>query len=86
MNSAELQTVLRVRPFRPFLLRLVDGGTLPVPTVDHIAHAERLVFVVGSDGAHGVIEMAAIVGVEYMTSPSPRRGIGLGGPDAAQAI
>ena len=45
------------RPFVPFTIHLVDGGAIPVPTVDHVyvTPTANRVFVSFEDGRYDVI-------------------------------
>jgi hypothetical protein len=69
VTSDELKVALHARPFRPFLLRLRDGGSFPVPTIDHIAHVpgKRAAFIWQKDMKAGeLVDLLQVVGVEFL--------------------
>jgi hypothetical protein len=66
--SAELHR----EPFRPFTLRLADGGALAVPHRDFVAVSPRRVVVIdANDDSMSIIEPLLIVSIEYGAERAP---------------
>lgn len=54
---ADIRELIAARPFVPFTIHLVDGGTAHVPTVDHVSVTAtgNRVFVSYDDGKYDAI-------------------------------
>jgi hypothetical protein len=56
MDIAGVREVLHRQPFEPFLIRLADGLSLPVPHRDFVALTPRRVIVGAEDDSWSIIE------------------------------
>lgn len=55
--AEDIRKLMHAEPFVPFTIHTADGGTLRIPTVDHVAvppGAKRL-FVFADDGSYEVL-------------------------------
>ncbi len=64
MNIKLVRKALHREPFQPFVLRLADGRSVPVPHPDFVALGRRRVFVVGDDDSTLFIEPFMIVALD----------------------
>ncbi len=77
MHIDIVRTALHRSPFQPFVLRLADGRSIPVPHPDFVAVSPRQVFVVNpQDESVSMIEPLLIVSLEV---PQPQTGTASGG-------
>jgi hypothetical protein len=75
MDIAGVREVLHRQPFEPFLIRLADGRSLPVPHRDFVALTPRRVIVGAEDDSWSIIEPLLIVSLDSMpTKPKGRDG------------
>lgn len=70
MDIAGLREALHKQPFEPFVIRLADGRSLPVPHPDFVAVAPRRAIVVAEDGSWTVVEPLLIVSLDYSAKKS----------------
>jgi len=75
MDIAGIREALHKQPFEPFVIRLADGRSLPVPHPDFVAVGKRRVFVVGKDDTTATVEPLLIVSLDTV-SRTPRAGNG----------
>ena len=64
MDVAGIREALHRQPFEPFLIRLADGRSLPVPHPDFVAVGKRRIVVVGEDDATAIVEPLLIVSLD----------------------
>ena len=77
MDIAGVREVLHRQPFEPFLIRLADGRSLPVPHRDFVALTPRRVIVGAEDDSWAIIEPLMIVSLDSMPA-KPKGGSGAG--------
>lgn len=70
MDIAGIREALRKQPFKPSVIRLSDGRSLPVPHPDFVALTPRRVIVGAEDDSWNVIEPLLIVSLDYASSKS----------------
>lgn len=75
MDMAGVREALHRQPFEPFVIRLADGRSLPVPHPDFVALGRRRVFVVGQDDTTSIVEPLLIVSLDTL----PKKGKGRDG-------
>ena len=75
MDIAGVREALHKQPFEPFVLRLADGRSLPVPHPDFVALTPRRVIVGADDDSWAVVEPLLIVSLDY-EAPNTLRGNG----------
>jgi hypothetical protein len=75
MDIAGVREVLHRQPFEPFLIRLADGRSLPVPHRDFVALTPRRVFVGAEDDSWSIVEPLTIVSLDSMPK-KPKGGNG----------
>jgi hypothetical protein len=68
MDIAGVREVLHRQPFQPFVLRLADGRSLPVPHPDFVALGSRRIVVVAEDDTWTIIEPLLIVSLDQLSS------------------
>jgi hypothetical protein len=66
MDIAGVREALHKNPFEPFVIRLADGRSLPVPHRDFVALTPRRVIVGGEDDSWSVIEPLLIVSLDSL--------------------
>ncbi len=66
MDVAGVREVLHRQPFEPFLIRLADGRSLPVPHRDSVALTPRRVIVGAEDDSWSIVEPLMIVSLDSM--------------------
>jgi hypothetical protein len=66
MDIAGVREALHRNPFEPFLIRLADGRSLPVPHHDFVALTPRRVIVGAEDDSWSIIEPLLIVSLDSM--------------------
>ncbi len=75
MDIAGVREALHKVPFEPFVIRLADGRSLPVPHRDFVAIMPRRVFVGAEDDSWSIVEPLLIVSLDSM----PQKGKGKNG-------
>ena len=75
MDIAGVREVLHRLPFEPFLIRLADRRTLPVPHRDFVALTPRRVIVGAEDDSWAIVEPLMIVSLDSMPA-KPKAGNG----------
>jgi hypothetical protein len=78
MDIAGVRDALHRQPFEPFIIRLADGRSIPVPHRDFVALTPRRVIVGAEDDSWCIIEPLLIVSLDSMRKP-PRDGNGARG-------
>ncbi len=68
MDMAGVRKVLHRQPFQPFVMRLADGRSLPVPHPDFVAVGPRRIVVVAEDDTWTVVEPLRIVSLDQVPS------------------
>ena len=68
MDIAGVREVLHRQPFQPFVIRLADGRSLPVPHRDFVALGSRRIVVVAEDDTWTVVEPLLIVSLDQSTA------------------
>jgi hypothetical protein len=68
MDIAGVREALHREPFQPFVLRLADGRSLPVPHPDFVAVGSRRIVVIGEDDSTSMIEPLSVVSID--TAPA----------------
>jgi hypothetical protein len=76
MNIAAIRETLRKQPFQPFVIRLADGRSLPVPHPEFVAVGSRTIIVVAEDDTWTIVEPLLIVSLDRM-APEEKGGDGL---------
>lgn len=71
----DIRELIASQPFVPFTVHLVDGGALPVPTVDHVhvTPAPERVFIWHDDGKYDKIRPLMISRVTVDEQPREPR-------------
>ncbi|MSR60639.1 MAG: hypothetical protein EXS05_23870 [Planctomycetaceae bacterium] len=64
MDIGGVREALRKEPFEPFVIRLADGRTLPVPHPEFVALTPRRVIVGAKDDSWSILEPLLIVSLE----------------------
>ena len=67
---SHVRQALNWEPFEPFVIRLADGRSLPVPHRDFVALTSRRVIVGAEDDTWSIVEPLLIVSLDAM----PRKG------------
>ena len=75
MNIEGIREVLHRQPFEPFVIRLADGRSLPVPHRDFVALMPRRIVVGAEDNSWSLIEPLMIVSLDSMPT-KPKGGNG----------
>jgi hypothetical protein len=70
MDIKGVQELLHRQPFEPFVIRLADGRSMPVPHRDCVALTPRRVIVGFEDDSWAIVEPILIVSLESMPSKS----------------
>lgn len=65
MDIAGVREAIHKQPFEPFVIRLADGRSLPVPHPDFVALTPRRVIVGAEDDSWAVVEPLLIVSLDY---------------------
>jgi hypothetical protein len=68
---AAIREALHRNPFEPFVIRLADGRSLPVPHRDFVAVGKRRIVVISDDEAESwsIVEPILIVSLDSMPKP-----------------
>jgi hypothetical protein len=75
MDIAGVRELLHRQPFEPFVIRLADGRSLPVPHRDFVALLPRRIVVGAEDDSWSLIEPLMIVSLDSMpTKPKGGKG------------
>jgi hypothetical protein len=77
MDLKSFREAWKRQPFKPFVLRLADGRSVPVDHPDFVAMTERIVVVVTEDGSVKHVEPLLIVSIDY-PPPKSQSGNGAG--------
>lgn len=72
MDIGGVREALHREPFEPFVLRLADGRSLPVPHPDFVALGTRRIVVVKEDDSTSIVEPLLIVSIDTL----PKTGSG----------
>jgi hypothetical protein len=75
MDIAGIRDALHKQPFDPFVIRLADGRSVPVPHPDFVALGKRRIVVVGKDDTTATIEPLLIVSLDTLP-PKAHKGNG----------
>jgi hypothetical protein len=67
MDIAGVRETLHKQPFEPFVIRLADGRSLPVPHPDFVALTPRRVIVGAEDDSWSIVEPLLIVSLDKLT-------------------
>jgi hypothetical protein len=69
MNADQLRQAHRASPFRPFLIRMMDGRLFFVPHPDyfHVFPSGRTAKIVDHTGGAGLIDIAQVKDIEVST-------------------
>jgi hypothetical protein len=70
MDIAGIREALHKNPFEPFLMRLADGQSFPIPHRDFVALSPRRIVVVGEDDSWSIIEPLLVVSLDSMPKKS----------------
>ncbi len=70
MDIAGIREALHKVPFEPFVIRLADGRSLPVPHPDFVALTPRRAIVGAEDDSWSVVEPLLIVSLDYGSTES----------------
>jgi len=66
MDIAGVRELMHRQPFEPFVIRLADGRSLPVPHRDFVALTSRRVIVGAEDDTWSIVEPLLIVSLDRM--------------------
>jgi hypothetical protein len=80
MDISGIREALHKLPFEPFVIRLADGRSLPVPHPDFVAVGRRRVVVISKDDSTAMIEPLLIVSLDTL----PRKGRGANGKHSSK--
>jgi hypothetical protein len=72
MDIAGVHEAPHKEPFEPFVVRLADGRSVPVPHPDFVALSPRRIIVVSDDGSWTVVEPLLIASLDYAPAPGDR--------------
>ncbi len=75
MDIEGIRDVLHKQPFKPFVIRLADGRSLPVPHPDFVALGKRRIVVVNQDDTTATVEPLLVVSLDTLP-PKPHKGNG----------
>ena len=70
MDIAGIREALHKVPFEPFVIRLADGRSLPVPHPDFVALTPRRAIVGAEDDSWSIVEPLLIVSLDYGSTES----------------
>lgn len=70
MDIAGVRDALHKQPFEPFVIRLADGRSLPVPHPDFVALTPRRVIVGAEDDSWSIVEPLLIVSLDNLRPPA----------------
>jgi hypothetical protein len=70
MDIAGIRDALHKQPFEPFVMRLADGRSLPVPHPDFVAVGRRRVVVISKDDTTATVEPLLIVSLDTVSRGS----------------
>ena len=73
MDIAGVREALHKVPFEPFVIRLADGRSLPVPHRDFVAVMPRRIFVGAEDNSWSIVEPLLIVSLDSMPQKGKRK-------------
>jgi hypothetical protein len=78
MEIPAIRQAIRAQPFRPFLMRLADGWSTPVPHPEIMAIAGRNVLVTSpqQDESYSVIDSLLIVSLDFAAMAASSGGNG----------
>ncbi len=65
MSFEGLREALHRRPFKPFVIHLVDGRKLPVIHPDSVAVGRCRAFVIAPDDSGSIVESPLIASLDY---------------------
>jgi len=66
MDLAGVRELMNRQPFEPFVIRLADGRSLPIPHRDFVAVTSRRVLVGAEDDTWSIVEPLLIVSLDAM--------------------
>ncbi len=75
MNRESIRNALHEQPFRPFVLHIADGRSVPVNHPEFVAMNNRIVIVTDEESATKILEPLLIVSLETQHKP-PKGGNG----------
>jgi hypothetical protein len=64
MDIEGIRDALHKQPFEPFVIRLADGRSIPVPHRDFIALGKRRIVVVNQDDTTATVEPLLVVSLD----------------------
>jgi hypothetical protein len=75
MTIEEIRTAHQARPFRPFILHLVDGRTILVPHAEFLAQsrAGRVITVFNENDVFEIIDLLHVTSIEMANGTSHGR-------------
>jgi hypothetical protein len=67
MTIEQLRTAIKARPFKPFIMHIADGGTIPVQHPEFILTVPRgrTVFVVQPDDTSNIVDLLLVSHLEF---------------------
>jgi hypothetical protein len=71
MDIQGVREALRKQPFEPFLIRLADGCSLPVPHPEFVAVGKRRLVVIDQNDGWSFVEPLLIVSLDQMKKTPP---------------
>jgi len=71
MDVLRIREAVRRKPFKPFVILLADGRTLPVPHPEFVAMGPRRIVVVAEDNSWSVVEPLMVVSLDYNGQGTP---------------
>lgn len=72
MDIAGIREALHKQPFEPFVIRLADGRSLPVPHPDFVALTPRRVIVGAQDDSWSIVEPLLVVSLDKLSGQGKR--------------
>ena len=69
MDIVGIRDALHKQPFEPFVIRLADGRSLPVPHPDFVAVGKRRIVVIRKDDSTATVEPLLIVSLDTGARP-----------------
>ena len=71
MDIQGVREALHREPFQPFVIRLADGRSLPIPHRDFVAVGKRRLIVIEDDDGWSFVEPLMIVSLDQMKKTPP---------------
>jgi hypothetical protein len=76
MTIEQMRAAIQARPFRPFIMHIADGGSIPVqhPEFFLSVPSGRTVIVVQPDDTTNIVDLLLVSHLEFQPASKPARG------------